>query len=543
MATREELAQLITTFESDHPVETYRCYDWHVWPLIRVQTHYAALKSAAHPIAPIVSQPTNDTASGIKDLLMRVPLLPRVVRRIWAIGHKRQAVAVDTSKEDRPREQEWERLLAADQEHNDVHTAAGRDVVILTLSGRRQQTESGLYEIYSDPLVEFFHDQGVSTLVWEVDEERWPRCTRSAWVTRLLAKEVEEMPDVPLPDEPDWYRDVALFTTAMLGGRTRSWAEICGQIRCLQQQSLVFERWLKQTGAKMMISVCWYNLTVMAATLAARRLGIVSVDLQHGVQSCGHFAYSGWVKYPAIGYEVVPDIFLTWGKTQSRELVENNPAFERQAATIIGGNLWFNKGRSATISLKGKGWEDLRNKMSGYDKIILIALNDFGEGNDFFVEAIAQGPAEWFWLLRFHPATPLHEKESIMARLQQIKASNYDYEQASSVLLYPLILASSVHVTTHSTTTLEALGFGLPTVTITRTGAAFYKDLIDLGVVIHVETTEEFLSAIRCCEKIPPEMCRTAASDYFALPEVAEAGLKSLLSKAGVSYGGGIESI
>jgi hypothetical protein len=526
--TNKQLIEILKNYERSHPVEEYRFFDWNVWPLLREDT---TMVSATYFFG--------QEASGclpwkkrIRKLLQRNPLLisaDRCFSYVRSLQKKRRI--------ERTWDQDWEVLSALDPEHNDNHIAPGRDVVILTLSERRLRTDHGLYEVYADPLVELFNKWGVSNLVWERGEERGPRCLPSAWTSRLLEKEQMCVPALPPLAEPSWFRDFVSFSAPLLG-REQSWAEVQARIIDVQRLSMVFEQWLRQTKAKLLISVCWYGSDAIAATLAARRLGIVSVDLQHGFQGAEHDAYSGWVKIPSTGYEIVPDAFWCWGKNQASQLMENNPAFAKQCKALVCGNLWLNKWRYSDCSYFGKDCERIVKLAATHKKTILVTLQHGGEFTELIIDAVTQSPDEWLWLLRFHPATPQAERSHFESRLGAMSRTNFEHELSSRMALYALMQQSNVHVTGHSTCAQEALCFGVPTVTITGNGASAYKEFIDGGTMRYAGSAPDLLQAISGCETIDAEKCRNAGQDYFASQNVAEEGILQLLSMAGIGIKG-----
>ncbi|MCM0083486.1 hypothetical protein L4X63_18020 [Geomonas sp. Red32] len=519
--TNREIIETVRAFEMTHPVESYRFFDWNVWPLIREETLIVAM------MPPRVAAPTGSWGAVVRDFLHGHRHLRPLTRMLGSLRARQSRREME-----RTWAREWDSLLALDPSHNDDPVAPGREVVLFTLSGRRVQTREGLYEIYADPLVEYLDRKGVSSLLWERGVPRHPRRYRSAWVSRLLEREALLIPDPPPLKEPPWFQELAAFSAAV-SGRYRNWHEVQADIIYLQKLSLVFEKWLRATGAKLLVSVCWYGLDVMAATLAARRVGVVTVDLQHGVQGRDHHGYSGWAKVPPVPYEVVPDLFWCWGEEQKRTLLAENEAFAAQCDVAVCGNLWLNKWHTDG-DLGGEEGGELARSTAGFEKTILVTLQTPGEFTDFIVEAVRESPPGWFWLLRFHPATPEAERAHFEEKLQSVRRANFETEQASRMAMYALMQLSDVQVTGYSTSAQEALFFGIPTVTVTANGASALKGLVDAGIVLHVETLQELFEALKRCETISSKQCQDSVQNYFAPPQVAGQGIDQLLSRAGI---------
>jgi|GEM_PF-6443605 len=509
--THKEIIELFIQYEKDNPVEAYRCYDWNVWPLLRITTSYdLLLQSQPHGIVQFAKKYS-------KELLKQSRLLWRFNRFAKTLQGQR-----DRAK-----------ILTIDSNKNQNLLEQDSDVVILTFSGRRQQIGSCLYEIYADPLSEYFEERGVSTLIWERSKERWPRCSPSVWISRLLAFELfKRAQPAPLP-KPVWFADFASFASSLLG-RKVSWAETEAKIQLVQQYSLIFEKWLKIVGVRLLVSICWYDPEVMAATLAANRLGVVSADIQHGIQGRTHMAYSGWEHPCSDGYEAVPDVFMCWGSESASLIMADNPAFAAQSKAVVTGNLWFNKWREGCFAESDVRFECLKNKCEKYTKVILITLQKGFGYEKFLIETILRAPADWYWLVRFHPATSVRERLMIEKELNKIQGSRIEFNLTSTIPLFSILLLAQIHLTGNSTSVVEALGFGIPTITLTDIGVETFKSYLAKGVMQQASTAAELLHKIRLCESISGETCRQTAEDIFASSNLVADGVDRLLSIADI---------
>ena len=509
---RREVLMKVIEYENKFPVENYRTYDWNVWPLLRITTAFNALV----PVSKRANPRCTLTRLFRYQTLESIPLARDIYHAASGIILKNRL----------------ERSLASDSGKNSSLLSAGKDIILLTLSGRRQKHQGCLYEIYTDPLVDLFRKKGMKTVVWEKGEELAPRCHPSAWISRQL--QIELLKERPLKHlkEPSWFTDFAVLYHSTTNIPI-SWPECEKWIQSVQNHSRVFEKWLLRTEARLLIAVCWYDPVNMAATLAARRLGIPCVDLQHGLQDSDHFAYSGWMKAPSRPYELVPDFFWSWGTKEAKRLVASNPAFKSQSKTIVGGNLWYNLWRENgdfCSRLPDKTFKGRLRK-----KTILVSLQH-GPANfaDLLFTVIKTCSDDWFWLIRMHPATPLHEAKYIRDSLNEIDRENVDYEISSSTKLYILFGNCDVHITGHSTSALEALGFGVPTITATEAGVAAFKEYIEYGVIMAATTCDEIKHAINNFTRISGDKCRESVNKVFALNAEASQGISELLSAANI---------
>ncbi|GFO55607.1 hypothetical protein GMSM_26140 [Geomonas sp. Red276] len=509
----EEIVKALSAYEIANPIEQYRFYDWNAWPLLRVIAGYLAVARQSG---------TGDGPEGV-DLRKAIASIPFLGAAAVSLNRRLKALRLN---------RELASLREVDAPHQDELLAPGREVVILTISGRRQEMGGGLYEIYADPLAECLEAMGVPTLVWERLEERWPRCRRSAWITRRLELELLQAPQLPPLPEPSWYADFASLAERLAGRRYR-WSECEPVIRALQRSSLVYQRWLQQVGAKALVSVCWYDAEVMAATLAARRLGVASVDLQHGAQGIGHFAYDGWGRGITPPFELVPDYFWCWGEEPATKVMLDNPAFASQCKAVPGGNLWLSAWRSHAVAYRDARFDAVRKQAAG-KKVILFALQHGYRYSELVPEAVAQSPDDWFWLVRLHPATPEGEKGIIHRRLEALHPSKVEFVTATQAPLLSLMAISQVLITGSSTCALEALAFGLPSVTVTDEGAVVYREFIEGGVMLAAGSAEELVQRIKESETIDSARCLAASRRLFASAEESEAAIRAFLDGVGI---------
>jgi hypothetical protein len=504
MMTLEELTQLMACYEAEHPVEDYRFYDWNVWPLLRTTILDTAWDSFHHQDyrfkAPSAAARFR---SRLKKLIVDTPVAGNAalyLGRVLAIRKAQMAC---------------KELQDLDAERSESVVASGRDVVILSFSHRRQPVKNSLYEVYADPLVETLNALGVSALVWERCEERWPRCLPSAWISRLLVLESLKAAALPVLSEPPWFKEIRSCAES-LTGKPFHWSGVETTIRQVQRISCVFQSWLEQTGAKMLVVVGWYGGEVMGATLAARRLGVTSVDLQHGIQFSGHYGYAGWKKVPAHGYEIVPDVFWCWGEEPAQRLLRDNPAFLEQSRVIVGGNLWFNKWRAGEVAGADELHAELRRAAAAGKKTILVTLQPLGDQNKLIAEAIALAPRDWFWFLRFHPGTSDSERLFMKGLLTADASAQVDFDLANEAPLYSLLSVCDVHITGLSTCAQEALGFGIPSVIMAEEGRELFRAQLDKGVMLYAANAEEVVSMVQRSEGIENGSCLDASHEIFA---------------------------
>ncbi len=498
-----EILNKVVAYESTHNVEDYIVEGWHVWPLLRC----AIFINWLHPV------PHNQSLVrkyfGSTSLLGKhfVPLR-RYLAYLKCIHKSRRA---DLHKTD---------------ESNNHHPI---DVIFMTLSERRVFVDNSFFEIYTDPFVDLLRELGFSSLVWEEGNGCHPQYNKSEKIMSKLNAETARLSRIP--KEPDWFAHYKILVGNVIG-REIAWGEISTMILAVTNKSIVFERWLRKANAQYLFLVCWYNPIAMSAIMAAKRCGVKTIDIQHGVQGKGHFAYSSWLRAPSKGYEVVPNMFWCWGKTSVEELQEFNPAFSAKASAISGGNLWINRWRQpAKQSISAI--KRTENQHGDFKKILVTLQRDVPK---LLLEAISISPLSWMWLLRFHPSRSKKHRDSDMCLCLKTGHPGLEFERSNESLLYTLLNDCDVHVTESSSCSLEALVFGVPSVILEssevgETGKFYYRQFIERKLMFSVDTARDLINTINSATMI--DQSNQAIMDIFADNHSAKALLNLLLRNSG----------
>lgn len=498
-----EILERVVAYESTHSVENYIVNGWHVWPLLRCLILWM-----------------HEMSSGPRRVSVFRALLRRHFGSVSLIGKRLLPLRRYLSH----LSANYRRLLVGHGKVNELINKQA-DVIFLTLSERRVIVNSTFYEIYTDPFVELLSELGFGSLVWEEGVSRHPQYSESVNIFDRLASE-----RVPLPrklKEPDWFFDYMVLVDSIIG-RKIAWTEIAYQIELVTNFASVFELWMRIATARFLFVVCWYNPIAMAATMAARRCGIKTIDIQHGYEGKGHIAYSSWLRRPSDGYEVVPDVFWCWGNTNAEELRESNPGFLPKSSFVAGGNLWLNRWRQpASKSVLAS--RPLHNALR-WEKKILVTLAF--EAPTLLLEVIAASPSTWLWMIRLHPKSSMEQRVAIMAKVQEIGHVGVDIDHHSSALLYELMSDCDVHVTESSSCAIEALAFGVRTVIMGGTaygdlGKFSYRRYIEESLMDTADTVSDMIVAINSSKRL--EQSSKAIGDLFANDVAAKEALARVL--------------
>lgn len=441
--TQDALLDALQDYEASHAVENYMVDGWHVWPFLKMALRLGWLPREARP-----------SWRSRLQYLFKATWPGRV-----ALGLSRLPGRLRRSAESR------------------APAAAGPvDALLLTLAERRVSREGKSYEIYTDPFVAALTDLGLSCRVWEQGCAGVAQHFPSTRVDLALNREAGQRGLFsPVPGAPHWFAEMqGLLLTCV--GRTVPWHELYWLLESCLQRSRVFEGWLRRLAPRVLFVVCWYDPIVMAAVMAARRCGIRTVEIQHGLQGRRHAGYSGWLRSPAGGYEVLPDVFWCWGNDAAAELRQFNPGFPAELRVLAGGNLWLNEWKKQLPQRRQA------RQAAGAGRRLLVTLQR--EVPPLLLDLLKGSPAMWTWVIRFHPSRQPAERQADQALLLATGHPGIVFDDGQ--LLYAQLLECDCHLTEASSVALEAMFFEVPTLILAdsilgKLGAISYEKYIAQG--------------------------------------------------------------
>jgi hypothetical protein len=500
---RNDIVRTAREFEESHADDSFRVYDWDAWPTLRIRACGEALHS--------------DSRGAFRKYLGSIahglPSVERRIRSTFASARLRKEIQLDLPNRQEP-------------------DAPGHPVTLLTLSQRRWFDGRSHYEIYTDPLRESLHACGVEAMVWERGTPTIPRFSPSAWIDARLDAEAVAERGVPMPKCPDGFAEYAQWASGLLGRRV-AWSEVAVELRRIEAYSRVFGRWLERSGSRLFLVVCWYDPMVMAATLASRRLGIPVVDLQHGLQGRGHYAYDGWIRRQDAKPSLVPDGFWLWGESDARAVRANNPGLVEGTRFVTGGFPWLNRWLFAIDERLLELRRSAKEAVKGANRSILVTLQKAVDLRPILEEAILRAPSDWAWLVRLHRSMAGERAE--WERWAEAKVrGRVRIAAANDLPLYALLSAVDAHVTAFSTCALEALAFGVPSVAIGSEGRDAFSLFISHRVMYSADDGPELLRALERCGATRQEDCTRQAQSLFADPRATDFALRQLLTLANI---------
>lgn len=223
--------------------------------------------------------------------------------------------------------------------------------------------------------------------------------------------------------------------------------------------------------------------------LAAKELGIKTVDLQHGVQAGWSPVYNNWQALPRNGYEMLPDYFWVWGEYDKCKIEENFPI--ENICALVGGYPWMSRQEDFFSDSK------LFKQNDAY-KIGVISLQDQKIFPKIFSDIVLSTKGKILWVVRRHPK---HQNIKF-DHLIDIVLSGKKYDECN----FSIILKnSSIHLTECSTSVIDADYFGVPSIVTGEQGFINYKDFIEDGSIFYIKSSSEaqkVIDDILCFEKV-----------------------------------------
>src|SRR5262249_31534185 len=114
----------------------------------------------------------------------------------------------------------------------------------------------------------------------------------------------------------------------------------------IERFAAMYRRILERLTPRVVYVVCYYGSERFAMLLAAHRLGIQTVDIQHGYSGDLHWGYSRWTNIPpGGGFELLPRYFWCWGEDEFKSMSAWAEKSRGAHHVRTGGNLFANMWR------------------------------------------------------------------------------------------------------------------------------------------------------------------------------------------------------
>ncbi|MBB4823640.1 tetratricopeptide (TPR) repeat protein [Sporosarcina luteola] len=455
--TRKEI-DFLNSIEINYPVNKWRIEKVDIWPFLRIML---GLK-LANVLRPISNQDTKNNSPG------KLPTLSSLLRKNEKI-----------------------------------------DVFVLIDSFPRIKLNGSWYHRLSGPFNEEIRNKGLNVVNLEFSYhniERFPVFDESYSITnqlKYIQNNIQINKIVHLEKYEQVKREFLLEYGEEFDFPTIEYLTTSAMY--IQKLSNVFETLFLEKKTKAAFMVNYYQQNSYAFILAARRVGIPSIDIQHGNQR--DICYHRWLNVPENGYNILPDYFWCWEKKDA-STINNWADLTKSHQAINGGNPWIEMWKDNNQSIVDQYDQTTKQYIDENQVNILVTLQPlYGLPNwnsnipDWVVEAIQKSPANWKWYIRYHPqmlGNYRNEMESCEAILAPyISSGKVETKKATHEPLMAILRKMTVHITAFSTCVIESMNLHVPSVTIHDRAEAYFKEELASGWVIQATDTEELLTEVQ----------------------------------------------
>jgi hypothetical protein len=345
---------------------------------------------------------------------------------------------------------------------------------------------------YFTPIIEYLKSKNSSTLLvrYNRGESNDTAHNESLLEARLLIDFYTQK----LPFEQEWQRLLSnenfgrfyqhlsdLFPSYSKVSKSRLSKSLHAIIAWKRFYSQVF----KQAQPSVAFGLCYYSNEMFGMNLAAKELGITSVDMQHGTIGELHVAYS-FSSLPKNGYDLLPDEFWVWDLL-TYEYLKKQFSANSNIAVKLSGNPWL---REASQSVVYSELDRLDKPMVLYTHQPLRPPID-----SYLLETIGVTKSKYAWWLRLHPKTSAAERSEIHNLLAHYDLLHVvEIDNASELPLPILLSKAAVHISKFSGSIIEAALMGVPNIVLEEVGTRTFEELIADNKAIGIEKpTKEIL--------------------------------------------------
>lgn len=466
---------IINDIEAKFPVDKWIISDVHVWPLIRAQ---------------LVSQ-MNSLLNKELDYKLRSGLIAlRNIRRTFDI-------MVSLSK--------YLYAVIFDRRHNDTIAGQNIDAFFLSSCIDRVSIDKYFYNKLVDPLIEMLDEQGFKSLVIEMTwmgQYYIPRYKPSKYVQPyldhlLLKNKLSQIRKPSNNFQLSRYDDFAEYLKALNSSLTVPIIiSLQKEVALIREMASYFKKIIMQVRPAVCLSTQYYGRGGMALNLACREMGIMSVDIQHGVQDDLHWAYGRWARVPEKGYELLPTVFLCWSDAEAKVIKKWNKKVKEYHRPVVAGNLWLKKWLdSGDDTVRAYDLRVSRMKQKHGKLIHILFTMQDKTIPSVILNAIKKSSDLCFWWIRCHPGHA-EERSNIRKAISSRGYVNVEVEKASTLPLYALLRHVDIHITGWSTTVIEAAAFNVQSIIIHEFGAELYAKQIKEDIVACAYNSQELVDAI-----------------------------------------------
>ena len=247
--------------------------------------------------------------------------------------------------------------------------------------------------------------------------------------------------------------------------------------------SKFLEKLLNRLKVKKIYQAIYYDNFGFALSLAADRLKVLNICMQHGGQSEHNPAFGNWNLIDKNGYKFLPNIFSCWDEKSSLGL-RNLVNLSNRHKVQIDGYQWL-------TTFKNIKPDDSASSLRNENKInILITLQpSFQVENSFIIDFFEKNNKKINLLIRLHPRQVSLKNFEFYKNLFN-KMEIVDIETISKKPLLESLSIADFHLTAFSSSIFEANFLGIKSILIDNRGKNYFNDYIDGHSISFADNTK-----------------------------------------------------
>ncbi|MBE7639222.1 hypothetical protein GUB10_02655 [Salegentibacter sp. BLCTC] len=439
MKFKDRLAVIekLNIWEKEYPVDIWKIQGVHIWPILKMIIFFKVHNRSKAP-----------NVKGLKSSgnLLIIKVIKNVFKKIkaWFILKSFNIKKVDF-------------LFSGAPSH-------------------RVRWENNQFNRYFDPIADYLECKGEAAYFLEyknVDLKSVYKPSRCFDITSVLPAFSKKIKfDNAIWNDRNVFPEFTSFLEEVVNETDLAEQELkkllVGNIQGVLSWAALYEYFLRKTKAKYIFGLCYYSTAIFGMNLAARRLGVTPIDMQHGSQGPLHFAYY-FNKTPENDYNILPKKFWVWDNLSFNNI--SNWTINNNHSAVLGGNPWI---QFLEEKLKD---EKLYQECK---PMILFTLQPLNPAiDDYFLEVISLTCQKYNWWLRLHPRMTKEEFAVLDSKLIDFNIrEQVNVEEASSEPLPLLLKECSLHVSKYSGSISEAALMNRPSLIIDEIGLKSFKDLV-----------------------------------------------------------------
>ena len=447
MNSRSEIIKLINRIEGLYPVNNWKAYGICIWPIVRFSI-YAKLWTKNHN-----TYKKNNSYKFIK---------------MWDFVRNF-----------------YKNLARNDEDHSYA--------LFLNNAGCRREVDGIWFDVFTDPIRNVLADNGYSSITYEWENTKYcspiysdsVRFQSNLNIIKIKAKfkAIQKKATFPFFDE---INDKV--------GNVLDLGELYYQVELIHESYMFFLEHIRKIKPSIAFSTIYYNEISMGFILACKKEGVLSIDIQHGMQVGNNPAYSFWRSLSEDSYDLLPDVFLVRGMAEK----DNIEKWLKKGNVIISGDLWLNFWKNNNEALVIK-YDSMIASQKKYNKKYILYTLDYENIPEVMKNIIRKTSSEYYWCIRLHP----DDLKNIDTRYKELSEllEFVEIKYSSTWPLHAWLRNVDIHITEYSGVVYEAEEFGVPSVIVSKREAGLFSDVISRGNAVVADDEASIIQAMKKMKK------------------------------------------